>query len=366
MLTADMPVKGAVYDRSRPETREPWMAQRRGGFTATDVRDWVVPSLRRKIMSEKVLGTDDDHGWVPIAGTGYTMGDYAHHGVVREAAIQEWVQARFAIQPNQHVYSHPSNERWLATPDGMYVEPFSSGYAPGTDDATILEIKTHGQDLTPGPLDAQRVLRYVEPKSAFARERFMRQIQWQMLVMNATRTLFVWETRTKERDIESGIWVPAGPPEYCWIDRDDEYIARLIEEVTDALEQIDAAVVAATLGELPPASELPAERAILIAEYLRALDAESIAKAAKVKAWDALKDIYLADGVPDQSIDAGFARLTTSTSQATKKVYDEAKARAKDPALFKRMDDLIARHTTVVPNPTRGMKITAQTVGASA
>ena len=24
LLTTDMPVKGAAYDRSRPETREPW------------------------------------------------------------------------------------------------------------------------------------------------------------------------------------------------------------------------------------------------------------------------------------------------------------------------------------------------------
>lgn len=362
LLTTDMPVKGAAYDRSRPETREPWMAQRRGGLTATDIRDWVVPSLRRKIMTEKVTGEDTRDGGFRIAGSGYTLDDYAQHGVVREAQIAEWIEATFGIQPSNHVYAHAHNPRWLATPDGMYVEPFSAGYAPGGEDAVIAEVKTHGSDLQPGPLDKNRVVRFVDPQSAFAKERFMRQIQWQMLVMNARRTLFVWEVRTKERDHEAGIWVPDGPPQYAWIERDDEMIARLIEEAEDALAQIDAAIVASTLGELPPASDVPAEHAILIAEYLRALDAEKVAAAAKTKAWDALKALYLADDVPDDTLDAGFARLTTSTSQGLKKVVDVEGMEAKAPALVKRYRDLEARFTSVVPNPTRKMTITAQTV----
>lgn len=365
-ISALAPVKGAVYDKARPETREPWMAQRRGGITATEIRDWPVPSARRRILTEKVTGEDDDHGWVPVAGTGYTMNDFARHGNVREQAISEWIEATFAIQPSNHVYSHPENDRWLATPDGMYVEPFSSGYAPGGEDAVISEIKTHGTSLQPGPLDGARVLRFVDPQSVFAKERFYRQVQWQMLVMNASRTLFVWEVRTKERDAEGGIWVPAGPPEYCWIMRDQEFIDRLVEEADDALAQIDAAVVASTLGELPPASELPTEHAILLAEYLRSLDAEKVAAAAKVKAWNALKEIYLADDMPDDSIDAGFARLTVNTSRGSKTVVDLDAARAKAPSTFKRYEDLIARHTTVVPNPTRKLTITALTVDGPA
>ena len=366
MITAEMPVRGALYDKNRPETREAWMAQRRGGLTATDIRDWVVPSHRRRIMTEKVTGDEGRDGSFRIAGGPYTLDDYAHHGSVREDSIAEWVEATFAIQPSKHVYAHPSNDRWLATPDGMYVEPFSAGYAPGTVDAVISEIKTHGVSLQPGPLDANRVLRFVEPQSAFAKERYYRQVQWQMLVMNARRTLFVWEVRSKERDHEAGIWIPEGAPEWCWIERDDEFIARLVEEAEDALAQIDAAVIASTLGELPPASDVPAEHAMLIAEYLRALDAEKVAAAQKVKAWDALKAIYLADDVPDDSIDAGFARLTTSTSQGTKKVIDKEGMERKAPTLTKRYRDLEARFTTVVPNPTRGMKITPQTVAESA
>ncbi|WKW87083.1 RecE-like exonuclease [Microbacterium phage Nicole72] len=365
-LTSEMPVRGALYDKSRPETREPWMAQRRGGLTATDIRDWPVPSQRRRIMTEKVTGEDTRDGSFRVAGSQYTLDDYAHHGSVREDSIAEWIEATFGIQPSKHVYAHPANDRWLATPDGMYVEPFSAGYAPGTEDAVISEVKTHGTSLQPGPLDANRVLRFVDPQSAFSKERYYRQVQWQMLVMNARRTLFVWEVRSKERDHEAGIWVPEGAPEWCWIERDDEFIARLVDEADDALAQIDAAVIASTLGELPPASDVPAEHALLIAEYLRALDAEKVAAASKVKAWDALKAIYLADDMPDDSIDAGFARLTTSTSQGSKKVIDTAGMEAKAPALVKRYRDLEARFTKVVPNPTRGMKITAQTVTESA
>jgi hypothetical protein len=361
-LTNDMPVRGALYDKSRPETREPWMAQRRGGITATDIRDWPVPSQRRRIMTEKVSGEETRDGSFRVAGSQYTLDDYAHHGSVREDSIAEWIEAKFAIQPSKHVYAHPHNDRWLATPDGLYVEPFSAGYAPGTEDAVISEIKTHGVSLQPGPLDANNVLRFVDPQSAFAKERYYRQVQWQMLVMNATRTLFVWEVRSKDRDPEAGIWMPEGMPEWCWIERDDAFIARLIEEADEALAQIDAAIVASTLGELPPASDVPSEHALLIAEYLRALDAEKVAAAAKVRAYEALKAIYLADDVPDDSIDAGFARLTTSTSEGSKKVVDMDAARAKAPSLVKRYEDLIARHTKVVPNPTRRMTITAQTV----
>ena len=365
-ITNEMPVRGALHEHSRPETREPWMAQRRGGLTATDIRDWPVPSLRRKIMTEKVTGEDTRDGSFRVAGSQYTLDDYAHHGQVREDSISAWVEATFGIQPSKHVYSHPSNPRWLATPDGMYVEPFSAGYAPGTADAVISEIKTHGKSLKPGPLDADNVLRFVEPSSAFAKERFYRQVQWQMLVMNAQRTLFVWEVRGTERDHEAGIWMPEGAPEWCWIERDQEFIDRLVEEATDALAQIDAAVTANALGELPVASDVPTEHAVLMAEYLRALDAEKVAAAAKVKAWDALKAIYLADDMPDDSIDAGFARLTTSTSQGTKKVIDREGMEAKAPALTKRYRDLEARYTKIVPNPTRGMKITPQTVAESA
>lgn len=361
-LSADAPVRGAIYDKARPETREPWMAQRRGGITATDIRDWPVPSQRRRIMTEKVTGEESRDGSFRVAGSQYTLDDYAHHGSVREDSIAEWIEATFAIQPSKHVYSHADNDRWLATPDGMYVEPFSAGYAPGTPDAVISEIKTHGTSLKPGPLDASNVLRFVDPQSAFARERYYRQIQWQMLVMNASRTLFAWEVRSKERDPEAGIWVPDGAPEWCWIERDQAFIDRLVDEADDALAQIDAAIIASTLGELPIASDVPTEHALLIAEYLRALDAEKVAAAAKVKAWDALKALYLADDVPDDSIDAGFARLTVNTTRGTKTVVDMDAARAKAPSLAKRWDDLIARHTTVVPNPTRRMTITALTV----
>lgn len=345
-LTRDAPVRGAEYDPARPETKQAWLDQRRGGLTATEVRDWGQGSKRRAFLTEKVTG---DHG--------DDIGNVAavRHGHLREPQIAAWIESQWDITPCNAVYSAASNPRFLASPDGISLDPFSRELIVGSEDAALAEIKTATTDLTPGPIDAAGVLVAVTPGTPFDKENYYAQVQWQMLVMNATRTLFVWERHTGEIDPETGTYTPDGPPSWCWIMRDQEYIDALVEHVAlPALAEIDAARLSAAVGDLPPVSDLPAEHALLVAEYLRALDAEKVAAAAKVKAWEAIQAIYLAEGAPDTSIDAGFARLTVSTSGGgLKKVVDIDRARAKAPALVARYEALIERFTRSEPTPGR-------------
>lgn len=354
LLTDAAPIPGPSYDRTKPETRQAWWDFRMGGVTATDVRDCRQGAKRRRIITEKVVGEAGEEpnvfAW--------------RHGALREPQIAAWVQATYGITPTGVTYASGENSRWIASPDGVMIDPFTGRYEPGTEDSIIEEIKTGVDDLTPGTIDAAGVLVTLDPRSRFVAKGYYRQVQWQMLVMNATRTLFAWERHNGEIDPETSTYTPVGPPEAVWIMRDQPFIDGLVEEATALLEEIDAARLQFALDGLPPASpNLPSEHAILVADYLRALDAEKVAAAAKKKAWDAIKALYLdpaEDGTarPDTSIDGGFARLTVSTTKGERSEVDRDAMLRKAPALVARYEALVARHTKSVPTETRKLTIT--------
>ena len=197
----------------------------------------------------------------------------------------------------------------------------------------------------------------IQPGSEFDKSNYYTQMQWQMYVMNAAMTLFVYEQRADEVDPETGQFPPLGPPQWCWVPRDQALIEVLVEEVAPrALAEIDAAILAYSLGDLPPVSDLPTEDAILVAEYLQALDNEKIAAAAKSKAWAALQERYASQDSPDTSIDAGFARITVTTTRSVKRVVDEDGMRAKARTTVERYEALRERFTT--QEPVEGKKLT--------
>lgn len=371
LLTTLAPTPGpADGKRSEdPAVREAWLDFRRGGITATEIRDWLVPSEKRAIITAKVTGVFEDLSYITRI----------RHGNLREPVIAEWVEREFGIAPCENVYAHAENPRHLASPDGMTVDLFSltpGGLIVGTPDAILSEIKTSVHDLTPGPMDERRVLLEVTPGSHFDKMRYYRQVNWQMYVMNAYETLFTWERHDGIVDRETGIYSPVGPPEFCRIPRDQALIDQMVEEANVALQEIDAARIAFAVGGLPPASELPSDHALLVADLLAARDAEAVAVARKAAPWKSLQAIYLAEGMPDQSIDAGFALLTVTTGKAgTKTTVDEAAARAELPEAFEALEaaetalaearanvDLILRkHTTTEATPgTRKLTITAR------
>lgn len=361
-ITNRPPVKGPEYDKARPETRQSWLDFRAPGITATQIRDWGTASKRRKIIDEKISGEFEDLSHLP----------YVDHGNRREPIISEWVRGRFGITPTGATYAHPDNPRFLASPDGVTLHPFTGDLVFGTPDAAVLEIKTSKHDLTPGALDSSRTLIEVAAGSDFDRSNYYMQMQWQMFVMNAVKTLFVYEQHDDIVDPETGTFTPVGPPEYAWIMRDQALIDILVEKVAPkALAEIDAARVALKPSDLPPASTFPAEDAVLAQEVLQARDAESVAKSSKERAWKALQEKYVTgDATDDMSVDLGFATFTVSTSTpapktGTRLVTDEEAMRRRAPKMVAQYEALRARYTKEVPfteegEPTQRMTITAK------
>jgi hypothetical protein len=338
---------GPAYDKNDPDTRQPWLEFRRGGITATEIRDWRQGSKRRAIINAKVTGEDDGLSDLPAY----------RHGSLREPQIGAWVQEEFGITPVNAVFSHGENPRYIASPDGVTLDPFTGALVVGTPDTALLEIKTGVHDLMPGPIDAHRTLIRVTPGCKFDQYDYYAQLQWQMFVMNAAVTLFVWETHNGQVDPETGTFTPSGPPQYVWVPRDQAVIDTLVEMAEEALETIDNARVAAA-GFLPEGDPvLPTEHAVLMADYLAALDDEKDAAATKVAAFRALQDSYTGEGKDDIQIDAGFATLTVSTTSKPVKTFDEEAARAEDPAAFEAYDRLVAKHTSTTQKSTQTLTV---------
>jgi hypothetical protein len=362
-MTQARPIEGPAYDKSKPETRQPWLDFRRPGLTATMIRDWGNGSRRRKIIEEKVTGDFEDLSHI----------DAIAHGNVREPVIAAWIEGKFGIKPCESVYAHPENSRHLASPDGISVDPHSGELEVGTMDAVLAEIKTSKHDLHPGSLTADGVLIEIEPGSHFDRSNYYTQMQWQMYVMNADMTLFVWEQHDGTVDPETNTFTPIGPPRWAWIPRSQALIDVLVEKVAPkALAEIDRAL-AIRPDDLPPASAFPTEHAVWVQEVLKGRDDAAAAEVLRVHGWDALAAIYLDPEADDCKHDLGFATLSVSTSTSAAKTVEEtvtdwdAVRAGLTEAQRKKYDALVAKHTTtkpkVIPGKTsRRMTITAKEV----
>lgn len=362
-LSTVRPIQGVPDGKGNPDpaVRQAWLDQRRGGITATEIRDWGDAKKRRAIVQGKVTGIDDDLWDVPVPGREYTLGDFAQHGNERETVIADWVKAKYGIEPCAYVYSHGENLRHLASPDGISLDPFTGELLVGVPEARLAEIKTSVKNLIEGMVIVDGIMERYDPASPFGRKGYYVQMQWQMYVMNATATLFVAEQHDGKRDPETGKFTPLGPPEAVWVLRDQALIDVLVNEVAaKALAEIDAARIAFAADGLPPASDLPAEHAALVADLLRARDREAIAKAAREKAWAALQEFYMGEGRPDVSIDAGFARLTVSTSSRPVSKFDEEAARKKAPAHWAKHDEMVKKYTRLEVVTKQTLTITAK------
>lgn len=360
-LTAIAPIIGVLDGKGHPDpaVRQAWLEERRGGATATDVRDWGNSSDRRKILAEKTTGEQDDMSAIRVRGSEFTLGDYAEHGNRREPVIAEWVRGRFGIEPCSNVYHHGENFRHMASPDGITLDPFTRELVYGTLDTVLAEIKTSKNDLHPGELDAARNLVRILEGSKFDTSGYYVQMQWQMYVMQAQKTLFVWEQHDNVIDPETGTFTPMGPPQWAWVHRDQALIDVLVEKrAPEMLAAIDAARIALKATDLPPASDFPSEDAVLVADVLKARDEESVAKKAKEVPWAALNEKYVGEGKPDMTVDLGFATFTVSTTKplpgrsvAVVTDWDAVRAGLTE-AQRKKYDALVEKHTKEVVTET--------------
>ncbi len=178
--------------------RVAWLRARSRGVTATDAAKLATRASVRAAAWEKLHGT-----------RGFGGSRFTDHGRTREPVIAEWVRRTHGIDPSTLLFHAASDDRHLATPDGLRVT------AGGT--VELCEIKTTSRPWRGIPRG------------------YLRQVWWQQHVLGAERTLVVWEHHED--------FVPvAAEPQCRWVDRDDNQIAmlvRLADELLVALRPVE-------------------------------------------------------------------------------------------------------------------------------
>lgn len=156
--------------------RDEWLEARSRGVTATAVAEAATPSGFASLIAS----------WSepPFEGNGYTdFGTWAEPYLMRYAHLEH------GILPNDWIVRSAEDERWLATPDGL-----------SPDHRLIAEAKTTGKDWSSPPI------------------KYMRQIQWQLMVTGAERCLLVWQLRAVADD--GSFYLAWLEPKTRWIDPD--------------------------------------------------------------------------------------------------------------------------------------------------
>ena len=190
--------------------RVAWTRARSRGITATDVASLTSVNAIAKAADAKLMGS------------GFSGNAYTAHGRVREPAIAGWVAATHGILPSSALFHAVVEKRHLATPDGVVVD---------TDGRpTLCEIKTTNKSWRSIP------------------RTYLRQIWWQQHVLEAERTLVVWE--------EHDGFVPVDDEPRCaWVDRDDHEIGRLVALATSLIDELHRRTT-----QRPPIAPAAAER----------------------------------------------------------------------------------------------------------
>lgn len=240
--------RAGASDTDRPA----WLAERRVGLTATQVRDLVIGAISEQRLIDEKLGRTAEAGdlsHIPVIGWGNE----------REAVIAEVLRGE-GFLPESRVFRHAENPRYLASPDG--VQETWDG------DLWVSEIKTAAHDLPPG-------------SEEIARKGYELQVQWVMFVTGAKRARFVVEERIAvEADGERTRFVP-GDLHRHWIERDDLEIGRLVERADRFLAELDRQREEGA----PVVDELVDTHAF---NYLRGLAAEKAGAALKTQSYAAL------------------------------------------------------------------------------
>lgn len=242
------------------QDREAWLAERRTGITATEVRDlWLEKhgrkayTNRRELIGRKLgrIPEVGDLSGVPVIGWGKD----------REPVIAAEIDRRFSIAPESRVFRSVENARKLASPDGVGVD-FDG-------ELVVSEIKTAGKDIAPGT-------------EAFDAKGYLAQMIWVMVVTGARRCLYAHEYRL---DSLGGGFEP-GLLRFWWIDWDEALAAELVEIADAFLADMDAAAA----GELDE-PVIDEELDTLAVNYLRGLDLEKQAKDLKEPAYRAMFEL---------------------------------------------------------------------------
>ena len=190
--------------------RVAWTRARSRGITATDVASLTSVNAIAKAADAKLMGS------------GFSGNAYTAHGRVREPAIAGWVAATHGILPSSALFHAVVEKRHLATPDGVVVDTGGR--------ITLCEIKTTNKSWRSIP------------------RTYLRQIWWQQHVLEAERTLVVWE--------EHDGFVPVDDEPRCaWVERDDAEIGKLVALATSLIDELHRRTT-----QRPPVAPAAAER----------------------------------------------------------------------------------------------------------
>lgn len=275
-----------VADKQADEAA--WLAARRQGVTATNVRDLEKSwNNRKEMIAEKRTGIRSFHG-----------NEYTAWGLEREPVIAAEIRRKFGHEPSDVTFHAHGNERYLATPDGLHIK---DGLV------TIAEIKTSGKSLHPG-------------SEAFIKSHYMAQCQWQMMVAgdDVMECLFAWEVR----EGQPGSFTP-GEMGFAWIERDNGHIAELIALADRFLDELD--------GKAPEVEDDPADYEYLVAEYLQFTNTanEYMDRAARVLA-------EIRERIGDRkhfSIETGAGKIVLNTPKPTSR-FDSTAFKLAQPDVY--------------------------------
>jgi hypothetical protein len=290
-----------------PDTDRPaWLAERRTGITATEIRDLYLGKITIAKLVALKLGRITDS----FSGNQYTA-----WGNEREPVIAAEAERRFGVRPESRVFHAADEYRFLASPDGVG-EDFDGN-------PVISELKTAGMDIAPGT-------------EAYDRKGYYIQKVWGMRVMRALRCLYGWEYRL---DTPDG-FVP-GLLQFQWIEWDAR-AQKLAAELEVLARKVLAALDAAA-GEEYVAPVVDDELDTLAVNLLRFREMEADGKRAKEATWSQLLT-RLTEGGAAVSQESALARVTfTPGEDTTDEVLDAQAAKDANPTLFVEVQALSKR-----------------------
>lgn len=291
-VLADLESRAGASDKDR----DLWLAERRSGITATEVRDLAAGKIRTQDLIDLKLGRTVDS---------FTGNAFTQWGKDRESVVAE-VMSGEGFREESRVFHHPDNSRYLASPDGIRID--------FDENIDVLEIKTAGYDLPPGSV-------------ALREKGYALQVQWVMFVIGARRGRFVVEERIGHP--REGFM--AGDLFRHWIERDDDVIKALRFIADEFLAELDK-------QREEGAPEIDEHVDTLAVNYLRGLAAEKEGKALKESSYRQLVEA----GVSQKSELASvtFTPGKPGVVDEVEEVDLEAAAKAR-PDEFARMQEVV-------------------------
>ncbi len=263
------------------QDRDAWLAFRRTGLTATEIRDLYTGKTRVADLVAEKLGR---------RSTSFGGNRYTAWGTEREPVIAAVIEERYAIAPESRALRDAADPRRLASPDGV------GRYGLG-DDICISEVKTAGEPIP-----------YRSP--AFEAKGYLAQIVWGMLRAGAIACLYAWELRLDD----GANWFTPGALTCEWILLADHMdLVADLEGIADKFFEAYAAAASEPWSE----PEIDEDLDTLAVNVLAARVKESEGKTAKEAAWSSMLD-RLAERGEDFQQESMLARITFTAATESK------------------------------------------------